>query len=161
MDGALKINRIFLPRECIDLTYEHMRKAGAQGLEGAALFFGQSKDAEFRIRYAVIPSQKALSIEEGLLYSIPPEEIYRINRWMYQKNLEMIAQIHSHPGRAYHSPTDDAYAIVTRIGGLSIVVPNFAKDEPAVSDWAVYRLVGQQQWEELSEGEKSEQIQIT
>jgi hypothetical protein len=39
---------------------------------------------------------------------------------------ELRAQIHSHPGTAYHSSIDDAYPAVRSPGFVSIVVPNFA-----------------------------------
>ena len=36
-----------------------------------------------------------------------------------------VARIHSHPGLAFHSPTDDANPAITHEGALSIVVPFF------------------------------------
>ena len=36
------------------------------------------------------------------------------------------AQVHTHPGLAFHSETDDHWPVVTQPGFLSIVVPNFA-----------------------------------
>ena len=36
-----------------------------------------------------------------------------------------VARIHSHPGLAFHSPTDDANPAITFEGALSIVVPYF------------------------------------
>lgn len=38
----------------------------------------------------------------------------------------MKAQVHTHPGDAYHSATDDRWPIVSQAGFLSIVVPFFA-----------------------------------
>ena len=35
-------------------------------------------------------------------------------------------QIHTHPGRAYHSPTDDAFPIIHTPGFLSLVIPDYA-----------------------------------
>jgi hypothetical protein len=36
------------------------------------------------------------------------------------------AQVHTHPGAAYHSRTDDHYPIVAAPGLLSLVIPRFA-----------------------------------
>lgn len=36
-----------------------------------------------------------------------------------------VSRIHSHPKKAFHSPTDDANPAITHEGGLSIVVPDF------------------------------------
>jgi hypothetical protein len=40
------------------------------------------------------------------------------------------AQVHTHPGSAFHSPTDDAWPIVHTPGFSSLVIPNFAQGEP-------------------------------
>ena len=37
-----------------------------------------------------------------------------------------MAQVHSHPGEAFHSPADDRWAIPRQVGALSIVLPFFA-----------------------------------
>ena len=39
-------------------------------------------------------------------------------------------QVHSHPGAAFHSGTDDSWPAVRMRGYLSLVVPNFATGEP-------------------------------
>jgi hypothetical protein len=36
------------------------------------------------------------------------------------------AQVHTHPGRAGHSSTDDTFALVSTPGFLSLVIPRFA-----------------------------------
>jgi len=63
--------------------------------------------------------------------------------------LRLIAQVHSHPGEAYHSRADDRYAIVTAEGGFSLVVPDFGDAPADPTAWAVYRL-DQGAWRELS-----------
>ena len=44
------------------------------------------------------------------------------------------AQVHSHPGRAFHSSTDDAYPAVHTPGFLSLVVPRFAQGSATLND---------------------------
>lgn len=34
-------------------------------------------------------------------------------------------QVHTHPGRAFHSPTDDQYPIIHAVGFLSLVIPDY------------------------------------
>jgi hypothetical protein len=75
--------------------------------------------------------------------------------------LSLIAQIHSHPTRAYHSETDDAYPIITKIGGISIVVPDFAAGDIDLKRWAIYRLTENASWIELTETQKLQLIEIT
>ncbi|TKB28720.1 MAG: hypothetical protein E5V67_31885, partial [Mesorhizobium sp.] len=79
----------------------------------------------------------------------------------YRRGLTLLAQIHSHPGRAYHSTTDDAYAIATTVGCLSLVVPNFAREPFDFARVAAYRLDGKANWNALPSAALSRMITIT
>mgnify|MGYP001554367127 CR=1 FL=1 len=80
--------------------------------------------------------------------------------YLYRNSLELVAQVHTHPGAAYHSKTDDQYAIATTIGSFSIVVPTFAARNFAVSECAVYRLDAQGQWLEVDEASPPNMIVV-
>jgi len=68
------------------------------------------------------------------------DTIFELNKHLHESSLRLIAQIHSHPGRAYHSEMDDRYAIATKEGSYSIVVPDFAVGEANLHRWVVYQL---------------------
>lgn len=140
MNDFQKITKIILPIRFVDNIYEHLRVAGMKGVEGVGLWLGRQDGTLFTVYSSLIPAQKAYQMDEGLLYQVGGEELHRINRWAYEQKLVLLAQIHSHPGRAYHSDTDDAYPIVTTLGGFSIVIPNFASDPIDKKYWKVYRL---------------------
>lgn len=161
MIGFLSIEKIYIPKKCIELAYKHMRYAGALRVEGVALFAGNDSENTFYVKETIIPLQKAMKFDEGLLYMVEGSELHRINVWLYENHMSLIAQIHSHPGKAYHSSTDDAYPIIATVGGMSIVIPNFAKDEINVQRWAVYRLSGDNEWIELNNKEKEQTIKIS
>ena len=152
--GFLNVKKISLPLQYMEHAYKHMREVGQKQLEGVALFAGKESNNLFKIETVIIPKQKAMSLEDGLLYAVDGEELHRINVWLYENKMSLIAQIHSHPTRAYHSDTDDAYPIVATVGGISIVVPDFASRPIDISSWAVYRLTAQSEWLELKEVEK-------
>jgi|SRR5690348_696162 len=49
------------------------------------------------------------------------------------------AQIHTHPGRAFHSETDDRFPIVSQAGFISIVIPKFAAADRSLNGaWVGY-----------------------
>jgi hypothetical protein len=78
------------------------------------------------------------------------DALHRLNKDLYERSEVLAIQVHTHPTDAYHSDTDDTYPIVTQVGGLSIVVPDFGQlgtDGPGI---AVFRLrhLG---WEQLSD----------
>ena len=159
--GYINIEKIKIPQQCLEEAYKHMRQAGQKRLEGVALFAGQEEENVFKIISTIVPKQKAMSMEEGLLYAVDGDELHRINVWLYENKMSLISQIHSHPSEAYHSSTDDAYPIVATIGGISIVVPDFASRAIDISNWAVFRLSMENEWVELNATEKNNLFEIT
>ena len=160
MNDYEKINSIELPYDSIKQVYGHLRACGHHGVEGVALLAGVQEEYIFEVKTAIIPEQNAYNHEEGLIYTVSGEELHRINVWLYKNKLTLIAQVHSHPNEAYHSPTDDRYPIITAIGGFSIVVPYFGFNPITVEDWAVFRLNFSKTWQELSTKETKGFIKI-
>ncbi len=160
MSGFLDIKKIVMPHQCLKEAYDHMREHGKYHLEGVALFSGKESDNVFHIEKTIVPEQHAMSLEDGLLYSVSGEELHKINVWLYENKMSLVAQIHSHPTRAYHSSTDDAYPIVATVGGVSIVVPDFASGDVDINLCAVYRLHPERGWVELNKKEKNDLIEV-
>ncbi len=157
-----KIKKVKFPQHCVIKAYDHLRLAGRKRLEGVVLFAGrlEEQDSEiFCVEETIVPKQLSMSLEEGLLYAVDGEELHRINVHLHEHKMMLIAQLHSHPGSAYHSQTDDNYAIITKTGGLSIVVPNFGMDDIDTSLWAVYRL-DKNDWVELSTKDAAQLIEL-
>jgi hypothetical protein len=80
--------------------------------------------------------------------------------WLYESQLRLIGQVHSHPTQAYRSGTDDDFALATTAGCLSVVVPDFAQRPFSLRDCAVYRLQLSGEWQSLSHGEVDKLIRI-
>ena len=62
------------------------------------------------------------------------------------------AQVHSHPGRAFHSLADDHGAVIRHGGALSLVVPDFGLRTTVdrfLVDAKVYRLSDENRWIEV------------
>jgi hypothetical protein len=147
MNASLtQVVEVRTPAAVIHATQSHLRAAGVRGLEGMALWAGQLDGETFHVREAVIPRQQGHRTEHGLAVSVPGDELHRINIWLHRNRLRLIAQIHSHPTEAYHSDTDDRYAIATALGSLSIVVPDFAVRPFRLDDCAAYRLSTRPWW---------------
>ncbi len=56
------------------------------------------------------------------------------------------AQIHTHPGAAFHSATDDHWPIISQPGFISIVIPNFAQEPVLLKEAWVGRLDADGDW---------------
>jgi hypothetical protein len=150
------VKRMGFSTAAVQKVYEHLRACGQRGMEGVALWAGVLQGDDFVVTETIIPKQRHLSSKEGLAYVVEGDELHRINVWLYQNKLKLGAQIHSHPGAAYHSDTDDAYPILTEKGAFSLVVPDFGFGAPSLMNCAVYRLDDGGLWRELPDTEKTQ-----
>lgn len=144
------VKKVLVPSRCIDETLATLSAAGEFGAEAFALWAGRQESEYFRVNQTLIPRQQAYRLPTGVCVSVAGEELHRINVWLHESNLRLIAQIHSHPTDAYHSDTDDTYPLVATVGAFSIVVPDFGKYGFVWDRMAFYRLSPQATWEELS-----------
>lgn len=140
--------------------YASMRLAGKMGLEGMVLWAGQQDGQVFDVTQLIIPKQRGLRTPDGLCAIVDGDELARLNMHLYRNSLVLAAQVHTHPGAAYHSETDDQYAIATTIGAFSIVVPSFAVRDFPLAECAVYRLHESGTWIEVDESQLPNRIVV-
>jgi hypothetical protein len=134
------IDRFVIPRRLIEEAEDVLRAAGRDGAERFVLWSGIADGPTFRVRTQHVPRQTAYRFDSGLCVRVDGSELHRLNTWLYENAEQLAVQVHTHPTEAYHSDTDDAFAMVTTHGGLSIVVPWFGADGVFVAGAAVYRL---------------------
>lgn len=137
-----EVERFRVPTHVIDATDHALREAGSHRAERFVLWAGRVEGAEFRAHVAYVPTQTAHTLPDGICVTVHGDELHKLNRWLYENNQTLAVQVHSHPTHAFHSDTDSTYPIVTQRGGLSIVVPNFARAGVAGPGVATYRLDG-------------------
>jgi hypothetical protein len=147
-------------RRDAQLVHAHLRDVGRQGYEGLGLWVGKQTGSTFKVDRAIIPAQRHIRTADGVCVIMGAEELHRINVWLYKNGLALIAQIHSHPGRAYHSSTDDEFAVATTVGCFSLVVPDFGTGPLDVRRFASYRLDAAGKWREISASRAAQTIVI-
>jgi hypothetical protein len=134
------VERFVVSGSVVRATVESLREAGEDGFERFVLWSGVVTDKSMSIRTAHVPEQTAYRTESGLMVRVDGDALHRLNTWLYKENETLAAQVHAHPTGAFHSGTDDAYPIVTALGGLSIVLPDFATRGFFTRDVKAYRL---------------------
>lgn len=147
----VNVREFIVPLDLVDKTLEPLQTAGEHGYEAFVLWGGHAvDDRTCEFVSAFFPEQTTSRREEGLLVVVEGDALFRVNRAFYEQGLTLAGQVHSHPTDAYHSDTDDAYPLMTLIGGLSVVVPDFgARGRERLDEWAWYRLVGPGDWAPL------------
>jgi hypothetical protein len=154
------VEKVLVKRRDAERVHTHLRKVGRQGYEGLGLWAGRQAGSVFQVEEAIIPVQQHIRTADGVCVITGAAELHRINVWLFRNGLTLIAQIHSHPGRAYHSSTDDEYAVATTVGCLSLVVPDFATGPFEVGRLASYRLNAFGEWRSVAPPRAEQMIVI-
>lgn len=108
-------------------TEARLRHAGRKGFEAFVFWSGRLEESDFKVRAMHVPRQTGYRSKDGLLVRVEGEALHALNVWLYENDEILGAQVHAHPTDAYHSATDDSFPVVTMLGGLSLVVPNFCR----------------------------------
>jgi hypothetical protein len=152
MPGLRDVERFRIGSDALDTTIDWLREVGETGNEGFVLWSGHHDGSTFTIRRALWPRQRPQQTEHGLLVYVPGDALAEVNAFCYEHDEIVGAQVHTHPTDAFHSDTDDHFPLVTLLGSLSVVIPNFARaDRADATGWAYYRLVGPATWDKTDE----------
>lgn len=133
-----------IPRAVFDNTFARLRACGGGHRECQALWVGSWDNPE-RVDRVVHPDHSASPAG----FQLDDAWLNRFWRELADTGEGVRAQIHTHPGAAYHSTIDDEFPILSVPGFLSLVIPRFAQG-PASSDGAfLAQLGGNGLWREV------------
>ena len=152
METELKISREHL-RETIYI----LQQAGLKKHEGIVLWFAHKNG---RVCRCFEPLHRA----KLDMFHIPRQGIEQILKICRVERVRLVAQVHSHPGEAFHSLADDRWAIPRQVGALSIVLPYFAAgvtEENFIDQAAVFTLSATNSWDQVNNTSVSDLIKVT
>jgi hypothetical protein len=132
-------------RALFEDTFKQFRNCGCGRNECQALWVGPIADPEL-VSHLVHPVHDASPVGFQL------EEQWLTAFWlrMAREALCVRVQVHTHPGSAYHSATDDAYPIVHSPGFLSLVIPRFATGPVGFDGAYLTRIGGNGEWGQVA-----------
>lgn len=146
--------RFEIPHRLAVETMATLQRAGRRGHEAFVLWGALTDGTTIQFQSMYVPEQQGHQTPDGLLVTVDGTALFDVNRALYAHREVLAAQVHSHPTGAYHSETDDCYALVTLAGALSIVVPNFGAGGTNTTGWAWYRLIGPATFEPLDRNDE-------
>ena len=111
-----------ISRPNLETTLEILRSGGLRGHERVALWLAPAVEKPHRVSEVFEPEQDTAKD----YFRLPPQSMKALMIRLKTGRLKVVAQIHTHPGRAYHSDVDAEWAIVRHVGALSLVIPRFA-----------------------------------
>ena len=92
--------------------------------EAVLLWVGVRNEARAYARRIVVPEFTSTRLH----FEVTLEERISLASALAAEGELVLAQLHTHPGAAFHSDTDDRFALPRHTGAISIVVPDFATD---------------------------------
>lgn len=115
--------RVTCPAPLILETIAALRRGGARGEERVVLWLARAgAGCPVQVQEVYEPAQETARDR----FKLPPESMRALMAHLASSRRSIVAQIHTHPGRAYHSEVDAEWAIVRHVGALSLVLPRFA-----------------------------------
>ena len=138
-------------------TITALRAAGARSEERVVLWLALAHDSGATRR--VVEVYEPAQIADVDYFRLPQDSLRSLMAHLRGRRLMIVAQVHSHPGRAFHSDVDDDWAIVRHTGALSLVLPRFARDvtvENFAELAATYELSPANQWLPVSTADRVE-----
>jgi hypothetical protein len=151
------VRRIHIPSSILRESSSHFLKHGKHS-ECYVLWCGDMlENQEARIASCVHPSH--LSSPVGI--SVPLEEIIRVQQLIAEERKFLFGQVHTHPGNAFHSSTDETFPFSHKPGFFSIVVPNFGRRKlESLYGCEVFELKSGGSWRKLNQAEIGERFVI-
>lgn len=111
-----------VPRSLLKESAHVLRSLSDGVRESVVLWIGTEQAGKALVQRIAVPHQLA-SAER---FDVPFDERARIIRELGNSGEKLLIQLHTHPGRAFHSTADDRLALPRHTGAISIVIADFA-----------------------------------
>lgn len=112
---------LHLPASVLEETIHMMAKCGQGQCECVIYWTGPAGDRE-----TVDGWEHPIHRRSPFGYQVDDAWLTRYWFQLARQDRAIRAQVHTHPGSAFHSETDDHWPVVSQPGFVSIVIPNFA-----------------------------------
>jgi hypothetical protein len=106
----------------LEQTFDVLRRCGAGKTECVAYWVTRLGPEDPIADEVIHPNHSATAVG----YEVDSGWVTRFFLDLYRTSRTAVAQVHTHPGPASHSTTDDTFALVPSRGFLSLVIPRFA-----------------------------------
>ena len=146
-----------VPKRILQSSAHELRSLSGGVRESVLLWIGTERPDKALVRRILVPQQ----IASPMHFKVPLDERVRIIRELGNSSQKVLAQLHTHPGKAFHSFADDRLALPRHTGAISIVIADFAADwDGDLQKASVNYHLGEGVWSELSPESVSKLFEI-
>jgi hypothetical protein len=135
------VSALRLPRPVLDASFRQLRECGA-GRAECVLYWCAFLGQPDLLTRAVHPVHRAGP------YGYEVDSAWVTSFFLELRRARQTArvQVHTHPGQAGHSRTDDQFALVPAAGFFSLVIPRFAGGPPGFAGTVLVRMQPDGTW---------------
>jgi proteasome lid subunit RPN8/RPN11 len=153
-----RLKGLMLCESVIKPLEQHLYNTGLEQREEAALLAGYiiGKSTGL-VTTVILPYTESNSVG----CTLPMDVTAKCFELIHQTGQLVLAQVHTHPGRAWHSNTDNEWAFSDAPGLFSIVVPRFGRygmRRILTNGVAVYERLANGDWHPLASSEIQRRI---
>jgi hypothetical protein len=156
----MNIRPVVVAQRIVVRTIEELRRGGRARTERFVLWLARKTQTEVIVCEPYVPDYEASSD----YFRIGRPAMARLMEHLRENELMIGAQLHTHPGKAFHSQADDRWAIVRHVGALSIVLPSFARKTTGANFFVeakVYALSLRNRWTEVPQEKVHRHLEVT
>ena len=138
-----------LPRRIVDETFATFRSCGA-GERECQLYWGSPWGNPAGLTHLIHPKHKST------FHGLTLDSAWISTFWLdlADRDLGVRVQVHTHPGEAFHSLTDDAFPLIHEAGFLSLVIPDFAMGPIGFQNAYLTEIQPDGRWHQVPIGER-------
>lgn len=143
-------HRITCPAHLWESVIHELDRRGERMHEAGVFLLGRNRGHRREVTDVVFYDDldpDAYSTGVCVLYGQAFAKLWSLCR---ERNLTVVADVHTHGGRAFQSEADRTNPMVARAGHIGIILPNFAVTPIRWADVGVYEYCGEHQWHDRS-----------
>ena len=143
--------RLLVAQSCFDGLLECLSVGVERRHEAVALLLGRWNGERAIALHAVRPQAHTTAGS----FHIPAREMARVIALATRLDLQVVAQVHTHPVEAFHSEGDEEGANIRYDGFFSLVLPDYGTRLPSLAAIAMYVFSSDRGWVQLSDDDLS------
>lgn len=129
--------------------FRELRARGAGVRESGAFLLGRRDAGHCTVRALVFYDDVDPDALKSGIVRLSGHAMNKVWQICSDRKLEVLADIHTHPGGAGQSGSDREHPMVSMRGHVALIAPDLARSALRLSGIGVYRYVGSKRWDDL------------
>jgi hypothetical protein len=127
-----------------------LHQRGGEQHEAGAFLLGLRGDRRLEIRDVVYYDDLDPHAYDSGVCILHGDAFARLWKICRERSLSVVADIHTHPGPPSQSPSDRMNPMVSNVGHVAIIIPNFARAPVTEGSLGIYEYRGSYEWDDFS-----------